>query len=235
MIGAAAVLTVGPSAQAAPPGPDAVPPGPDAVRYTFDGVAPLADVSGNGHHLSPVSRHGGMFSTVAHGAGSALAFPPPCRTEPCPRIALRAPSTTALNPGRRPIRYGAAVRLSADETTTGENVLQKGYSAVGSQYKLQIDGVAGRPSCVLVGDRHPMIHLAAGEVGVADDRWHTLECRRAGTRLTILVDGVPRGAATVPAGLSVRNGLPFSVGGKGSFADNDQFQGMLDEVWVAIG
>jgi hypothetical protein len=225
---AVAGSAVGPSGQAAAATGD-------AVRYTFDGPAPLADVSGHGHHLSPVSRHGGAFSTVAHGAGSALAFPPPCDAEPCPRIALRAPSTTGLNPGRLPLRYGAAVRLSADETTTGENVLQKGYSAVGSQYKLQIDGAAGRPSCVLVGDRRPVIHLAASEIGVADDRWHTLECRRAGPRLTILVDGVPRGATTVPAGLSVRNHLPFSVGGKGSFADNDQFQGMLDEVWVAIG
>ncbi|GAA0513200.1 hypothetical protein Ade02nite_89190 [Paractinoplanes deccanensis] len=27
----------------------------------------------------------------------------------------------------------------------------------------------------------------------------------------------------------------FSIAGKGSFADNDQFQGVLDEVWVEIG
>lgn len=217
--------TLGPSAQAATG---------DAVRYTFDGAAPLADASGHGHDLSPVSRYGGRFITVAHGAGSALAFPPPCDLEPCPRIALRAPTTVGLNPGRRPIRYGASVRLAADETTKGENVLQKGYSVRGSQYKLQIDGAAGRPSCVLVGEHRPAIHLAVSRIGVADDRWHTLECHRAGTRLTILVDGVPRGSATVPAGLSVRNRLPFSVGGKGSFADNDQFQGMLDEVWVQI-
>jgi hypothetical protein len=185
----------------------AAPAGDDTVRYTFDGAAPLADVSGHGHDLTPVSRHGGSFATVAHGGGSALAFPPPCHAEPCPRIALRATDTTGLNPGRRPIRYGAAVRLRSDETTKGENVLQKGYSARGSQYKLQIDGAAGHPSCVLVG----------------------------GTQLTILVDGVRRGSVTVPAELSVTNRLPFSVGGKGSYLDNDQFQGTLDEVWVDIG
>ncbi len=217
------------SAQAAPTSSG------DAVRYTFDGATPLADVSGHGHHLSPVSRHGGAFSTVAHADGSALAFPPPCEVEPCPRIALRAPTTAGLNPGRRPFRYGAAVRLSPDETTSGENVLQKGYSATGSQYKLQIDGAAGRPSCVLVGERHPQIYLAVSSVGVADDRWHTLECRRSPDRLVILVDARSRGAAVIPAGLSVRNQLPFSVGGKGSFTDNDQFQGMLDEVWLRIG
>ncbi|WP_240669914.1 LamG-like jellyroll fold domain-containing protein [Actinoplanes solisilvae] len=212
----------------------AAPAAPLAARYTFDGPAPLADVSGHGHDLSPVSRFGGAFQTVPHGAGKALAFPPPCRNEPCPRIALRAASTTELNPGRRPIRYGASVRLAPDQTTDGENVLQKGYSMRGSQYKLQIDGLAGRPSCVLVDDRHPRIHAAISSVGIADDRWHTLECRRDGTRLSMLVDGFERGRATLPAGLSVNNRLPFSIGGKGSYADNDQFQGMLDDVWVTI-
>ncbi|MFC3742434.1 LamG-like jellyroll fold domain-containing protein [Paractinoplanes deccanensis] len=204
------------------------------VRYTFDGPSPLADATGRGYDLSPVSRYGGTFTTVAHNGGRALAFPPPCHTEPCPRIALRAVATD-LNPGRRPIRYGAAVRLAADETTKGENVLQKGYSASGSQYKLQIDGLAGRPSCVFVDDRRPQIHTAIAATGVADNRWHTLECRRAGPHLTILVDGTPRGQTVLPADLSVTNHLPFSIGGKGSFADNDQFQGVLDEVWVEIG
>ncbi|WP_250002451.1 LamG-like jellyroll fold domain-containing protein [Actinoplanes sp. M2I2] len=210
-------------------------PSAEAVRYTFDGPAPLADVSGHGHHLSPVSRNGGAFKLVAHKGGKALAFPPPCRDEPCPRIALRAGSTTELNPGRRPLRYGASVRLAADQTTKGENVMQKGYSVRGSQYKLQIDGLAGRPSCVLVDDRRTAIHAAISSSGVADDRWHRLECRRSGARLSILVDGVVRGRATLPADLSVSNGLPFSIGGKGSYADNDQFQGLLDEVWVGIG
>ncbi|MBL7257268.1 LamG domain-containing protein [Actinoplanes sp. LDG1-01] len=204
------------------------------ARYDFDGPAPLADVTGHGHDLSPVSRNGGTFRTVPHNGGTALAFPPPCQKEPCPRIALRAPATSQLNPGRRPIRFGAAVRLAADQTTKGENVLQKGYSIRGSQYKLQIDGLAGRPSCVLVDDRRPDIHAAISSVGVADDNWHTLECRRRGPRLTILVDDVPRGRATLPADLSVSNRIPFSLGGKGSFADNDQFQGMLDDVWVEI-
>ena len=205
------------------------------VLYNFDGKAPLADVTGHGHDLTPVSRHGGSYATVAHGDGSALVFPAPCHDEPCPRIALRAVPVDDLNPGRRPIRWGASVRLDANETTKGENVLQKGYSAEGSQYKLQIDGAAGQPSCVLVDDRAPAIHLALSSVSVADGRWHTLECRRAGSDLSILVDGKRRGGVAIPADLSVRNRIPLSVGGKGSFNNNDQFQGVLDEVWISIG
>ena len=205
------------------------------VRYSFDGIALLADVSGHGHDLSPVSRNDGSLTTIAHGTGRALAFPPPCKAEPCPRIALRAATAADLNPDSQPLRYGASVRLAADDTTKGENVLQKGFSTQGSQFKLQIDGAAGHPSCVLVGNGSPQIYLAASTVGIADNRWHTLECRRAGTRLAIRVDGVRRGTAVLPADLAVRNLIPFSVGGKGSFTDNDQFQGMLDDVWVKIG
>ena len=204
------------------------------VHYTFDEPAPLADVSGHGHDLIPVSRHGGTFRTVRHGKGSALVFPPPCHFDPCPRIALRAWRANDLNPGTRPIRFGASVRLDPDETTKGENVLQKGYSASGSQWKLQIDGAEGKPSCVFVDDRRKAIHLAPSSVSVADGKWHTLECRRAGSQVTVLVDGVPRGGTTIPADLAVDNTIPLSVGGKGSFSNNDQFQGALDDVWVSI-
>jgi concanavalin A-like lectin/glucanase superfamily protein len=216
--------------------PTVVPEAParDVVRYDFDGAAPLADVSGHGHDLSPVARHGGAFSTVAHAGGNALTFPTPCHDEPCPRIALRAPTSDDLNPGERDLRFGASVRLGANQTTKGENVLQKGYSARGSQYKLQIDGALGHPSCVLVDDKRPEIHVAMSPTGVADGRWHTLECRRAGSSLTILVDGTKMGRTSVPSDLSINNRIPLSVGGKGSFTDNDQFQGTLDEVWVRI-
>jgi hypothetical protein len=39
----------------------------------------------------------------------------------------------------------------------------------------------------------------------------------------------------VPAGLSVVNRYPLSVGGKGTYADNDQFHGAVDDVYVRIG
>jgi hypothetical protein len=215
--------------------PSAGPSSPDVVRFSFDGASPLTDVSGHGHDLSPVARHGGAFATVPHDAGNALVFPAPCHQEPCPRIALRAPTAADLNPGTRPIRWGAAVKLAADETTKGENVVQKGFSASGSQYKLQIDGLAGDPSCVMVDDHRPEIHVAKSSESVSDGQWHTLECRRRGPLLVVLVDGTERGTADIPADLSVRNHIPLSVGGKGSFTDNDQFQGEMDDVWISIG
>ncbi|MEV4636377.1 LamG-like jellyroll fold domain-containing protein [Actinoplanes sp. NPDC049548] len=208
----------------------------EVVRYTFDEPARpgFLDLAGGDQPLKPVSSKGGAFTAVSHGDGAALMFPPPCRHEPCPRIALRARNAADLNPGRRPIRFGASVLLAADQTTKGENVVQKGYSAHGSQWKLQIDGKAGKPSCAMV-DAKGHVHIARSGITVADNTWHTLECRRKGSSLTIRVDGRRRGGTTIPAGLTVSNGIPLSIGGKGAYRDNDQFQGVLDDVWVAIG
>jgi hypothetical protein len=219
------------------------------MRYSFDRAASgPVDESGHAHALTMQSGRGGAVRTVSHGTGHALEFPKKCGGD-CPKVVLQTASTDDLNPGQAPFRYGATVLLARNQTTAGQNVLQKGYSAAGGQYKLQIDGAAGRPSCALVGDSkpgprsfarrpaqaagRPRIHLARSTVTVADGAWHTIECRRDTTTLTILVDGVPRGSAPIPADLSVSNAAPLSMGGKGAFRDNDQFQGTLDDVWFS--
>jgi hypothetical protein len=181
-----------------------------------------------------VSRNGGTIRPVVHGPGTGVQFPRKCAGSGCPKAILQTPHRTDLNPGTRPLSYGASVRLARSQTTAGQNVVQKGYSASGSQYKLQIDGSAGRPSCVLVGTRTG-IKLVRSSVSVADGIWHTVQCHRIGTAFRILVDGVVRGLMTVPASLSVLNGRPLSIGGKGVYPDNDQFQGHLDDVYVRIG
>ncbi len=206
-----------------------------AVRYQFEGTARTAwsDSSGNGHHLTPLTGNGAQVSRARRGAGRAVQFPPPCRRVACPRLVLRARSAPALNPATRPFRYGAALRLAPNRTTRGQNVLQKGYSTEGSQYKLQVDGRSGHPSCAIVAGA--AIHLALARVTVADDRWHSVECRRAGTVLAVSVDGTRQGTATLPASLSIENNRPLSLGGKSAYGDNDQFHGQLDDVWVAYG
>jgi hypothetical protein len=218
-------------------GPAAVPdPGVVMARYTFNGRSgAIVDASGHGHTLSVISGHGGEVRSVVHGQGTALAFPAHCLVTVCPHVALQTPSSADLNPGTRNIAYGADVLLPPGQTSKGQNVVQKGYSTTSSQWKLQIDGVAGRPSCVLVDDKKPAIRMITSSISVADGRWHAIECSRTGTTLTVLVDGTPRGSTTVPAKLAVSNERPLSIGGKGAFADNDQFNGALDNVWVQIG
>lgn len=207
------------------------------ARYGFDGsrAGTVLDESGRGHTLRLVSANGGALRTVPHTPAMGVQFPVKCVVgRNCPRAVLQTPHRADLNPGTRRISYGATVRLAPGQTTKGQNVLQKGYSATTSQYKLQIDGGAGLPSCVLVGTRTG-IRLVRSTVSVADGRWHTVACHRVGTLFRILVDGAVRGLARIPASLSVRNNRPLSIGGKGVYPDNDQFQGALDDIYVRIG
>jgi hypothetical protein len=197
----------------------------------------MLDDSGKGHTMTLVASHGGVLKQVLHGSGEAVAFPAKCagKTPPCPHAVLQSPNSADLNPGIRPLAYGATVRLARTQTSKGQNVVQKGYSATSSQYKLQVDGAPGRPSCVLVDDKTSIIKLVRSTVTVADGAWHSVECSRAADVFIILVDGVLRGTLTIPATLSVTNTSPLSIGGKGTSRDNDQFQGAVDDVWVRIG
>ena len=85
----------------------------------------------------------------------------------------------------------------------GENVVQKGYAtSPGGEWKLQVDGYAGRPSCVLVGAGAATRYVALAGGSVADGQWHQLTCRRTGTALSIAVDGTVAGVRSVPAALA---------------------------------
>jgi len=210
------------------------------AKYSFDGtpLAAVADESGEGHNLTVVASHGGALRLINHGAGRALAFPAPCRgrgTRKCAHVALRTVSSADLNPGTANLSYGASLILTATRTSKGQNVVQKGYSATSSQYKLQVDGRAGRPSCAVVDNRRPAIQLVRSSVSIADGSWHVVECERLGTVLRIVVDGVTRGVRLIPLTLAISNNEPLAIGGKGAYRDNDQFQGALDDVWVRIG
>ncbi|MEV6306214.1 LamG-like jellyroll fold domain-containing protein [Actinoplanes sp. NPDC051861] len=232
-----AIVTVAASAPARASGPAPDQPAASFIaRYGFNGrSSAIIDESGNGHTLRVLSFHGGQVRQVAHGPGTALAFPGKCTARVCPHVVLQSQDSADLNPGTRNIAFGADVMLAPGQTSQGQNVLQKGYSRTSSQYKLQIDGVAGRPSCVLVDERRPTIRIARSSVTTADGQWHRVRCQRTGTALEIYVDDVMRGRTAVPAGLSVSNNQPLSIGAKGAYRDNDQFNGTLDNVWVRIG
>jgi hypothetical protein len=205
------------------------------AHYGFNGrSSSIVDESGNGHTLRVISYQGGRVRAVAHGPGTALAFPGKCTQQVCPHVALQSGDSADLNPGIRDIAFGADVLLAPGQTSTGQNVVQKGYSTTSSQYKLQIDGTAGHPSCVLVDVHRPVIRMVRSAVTIADGIWHRVRCQRTGTRLEVYVDGMLRGRTTVPADLNVANDLPLSIGAKGAYRDNDQFNGTLDNVWVRI-
>ncbi len=192
-----------------------------------------------GPTLATHTVEGGHLDLVAHDGGSAVRFPPPCAhygDPECPRAILEAPGGVALSPGRHDLTWGAAVLLGSDQTTKGSNLLQKGFSTTGGgQFKLQVDGLAGLPSCVLVDSAAGApLNVATSSVTVADGRWHSIRCARHGTSLTVAVDGTEVGQVAVPAELSVVNDDPVRIGGKGTTPNNDQYHGVIDDVFITI-
>ena len=140
----------------------------------------------------------------------------------------------ALLWGMQAPRFGAAVLMAPEEAGGGENVLQKGYATAGGQYKLQVDGESGKPSCGMSDKSSTTVHIARSRESIADGEWHALECRRSGSTLSVVVDDQVKTSVAIPATLSVVTAQPLSVGGKGVGADNDQFHGTLDDIWVRV-
>jgi len=206
------------------------------LRYSFDGPldGPVPDEAGR-LPLHAVTDKGGALRSVPHGPGRAVGFPDRClAAEPktCPRAILESDPAAQLNPDTRRLRYGAAVRISAEQVVNGANVLQKGFSASGSQFKLQVDH--GRPSCVVVDARQKDIHRAESPAPIVDGLWHELACERVGAALSLSVDGKPAAQVALPADLSIVNDEPLRIGGKGISANNDQFSGEIDDVYLVI-
>ena len=234
---AGGVLTNAATNAVAPAGPVGVGSSPVAVRYTFDGGVnqPITDLNG-GFALRPLGQNGGALSLVPEGNGLALKYPTRCTKTPedqCPRAILEGSREDALNPGTRPMRYGASVMMTHEDLADGANVLQKGFSVGGiTQFKLQVDHQQGHPSCVLAG--RSQIYRAEPRLDVADGRWHNLKCTRSPDQLTLTVDGAQRARISLPPNLSIANAEPLRVGGKGADKGNDQFSGQIDNVFLTI-
>lgn len=238
LIGSSHVPLVEPPAHPAPAAPTVeVGRSQTAIRFDF-AEGSLLDTTGR-VLLRIATMGNGELSLVSHGEGWAVRFPEACDRDPrdCPRAILEAGSQDRLNPDTRPIRWGASVRLTRHEVSDGSNILQKGLSAAGTQFKLQVDGQAGQPSCVVAGqdDGQHRIFVALAADGIADGHWHRLECRRDGPSLRLLVDGQQVADIVVPTALSIVNDKPLRIGGKGVGPFNDQFHGILDDVFVEVG
>lgn len=220
-----------------PSAPPATPTGVE-LRYGFD-----AGLSGEIYDearrlpLGVRTERDGALRAVPHGSGYAVRFPERCtltgpEAQRCPRAILESRSADFLNPATRPIQFGASVRITPDQLAAGANVLQKGFSTAGGQFKLQVDH--GRASCVVTDMRDPKIYVARSSLSVVDGRWHALACERRGDRLIITVDGAGRNEVAVPAQLSISNDEPLRIGGKNTGPTNDQFAGEIDDVYVVI-
>jgi hypothetical protein len=211
----------------------------DQLRFAFDQGDSLAagtrvtDVSGVGNHGTVRSKYGG---TITPQSGFAK-FPNPCTRESCPNAMIEVADNPSLDPGTANFEWGARIRMKSSETADGENVLQKGrWGDAGGQWKLQVDKIGGKPSCVVSGFRNGSESrvMVKASVGVADDTWHEVICRRTAGGVEILVDGVVRGSAGMPV-VTLSSSAAVTIGAKEVVArDNDQFLGRLDDIFMRL-
>lgn len=206
----------------------------DDEQAGFDGSPEYGDAQGGLIAGQVVTANGGEVRVVAGaaGRGDALEFPDVCDdSSGCPRAMVEVPADPALDPGDRAFSYGASVRLPADRTAIGSNIVQSGrYGSDGDQWKLQVDGEEGLPSCILRSGEE--IVKIRSETSVADDAWHRVVCRRDADGVSIEVDGdVHRKAAATG---TVHTGLPVRIGSPGVGDHDDQFHGTIDDVVIDV-
>jgi hypothetical protein len=247
LVMAAVLLTLGACGDGEPPGqppPDEA--GPDfagAVLWlsfdeastTDDGTTQYADAHGAPYTGLVVQARGGEVRQVpgTEGRGSALQFPAPCDDPTgCPRALVEVAHAETLDPGAEAFSFGASVQLSASETTDGSNVVQQGrFASPGGQWKLQVDGEEGRPSCLVRGSDGAVV--VESTVAVADDAWHRVVCHRDAEGVSIAVDGTVDRAAGETGPLA--SGEPVRIGSPGVAEDDDQFSGRIDDVFLHLG
>ncbi|WP_433825389.1 LamG-like jellyroll fold domain-containing protein [Actinoplanes sp. CA-015351] len=235
-----AVPALAAPAAAAPASPSEVPAPGLVARYNFDGGATggrVSDLSGRGGPLTVRGSNNGQVAFTALGAGRFATFPAACAagTTTCPRALLEAADDADLDPGTRGFKWAATVRVAAGQLTGNANMMQKGVANAGSQWKMQISGKAGRAQCVMVAQGTGQKFTATSAKPIADGAWHRLVCERAGTGLSVSVDGVASGRAVIPATLAVDNAMPLRVGGPNLQTGGDMYHGQIDDVYVQLG
>ena len=198
--------------------------GATACPDDLDGPSTCRVVTANDGVLEPVPG--------APGRGLGVAFPARCTAlAGCPRAMVEVVPGAGLDPGEAAFAYGASVLLAPDQTSDGSNVVQQGrFGTTGGQWKLQVDGDAGNPSCVLRSA--DVVLRVRSSVSVADGAWHRVACRRDASGLTVAVDGtVDRVAGRTG---SVSSAWPIRIGTPGVGDGDDQFHGRLDDVFLEI-
>ena len=200
-----------------------------------DGATEFTDELGGAYAGRVVAANGGEVAMVAgaESRGSALQFPAPCTDATgCPRVMVEVTPDGALDPGGSEFAFGAAVQLAPDETTAGSNVVQQGrFASKGGQWKLQVDGEEGLPSCLVRGEAGAVV--VKSPVTVADGGWHRVVCFRDDDGVSIAVDGaVDREPGQTGPLTSLE---PIRIGSPGLGDKDDQFSGRIDDVFLEVG
>jgi Laminin G domain len=113
-----------------------------------------------------------------------------------------------MNPFRDAFRVTIRMRTSVSDG----NILQKGQATTsGGMWKIELTN--GRVFCTFKGSAGRRAIGSAAAVAVSNDQWHTVQCTRWRTGVTIVVDGgIPRTQHGRTG--NIDNSRPLTIGGK---------------------
>ena len=210
----AALLVTAPSASAATT--------VAAWRMNDTGGTTMRDVTG---------RHAGTVGSDVVRNGSTYRFPffkPGSGYRP--QHIVRVPDSDALDPGTR----DWAVTVRFRYTNSFGNMMQKGQGGPGATY-FKMEGTKGIVSCLFRGTEGN-VSVNSGRT-LNDGRWHVVRCRRAGSTVSMTVDGAVRSNTGATGAIS--NGYGFTIGGKGNCdavkVSCDYWTGEMDQVRITRG
>ncbi|HYY45278.1 MAG TPA: LamG-like jellyroll fold domain-containing protein [Actinomycetota bacterium] len=148
---------------------------------------------------------------------------------------VRVPSSASLNPGSANITITAHVKFSILPPSKHDyDLVRKGISSTaGGDYKMEILST-GRVRCYFKGTSRVSASVVPA-TPINDNQWHTITCTKTANSVTATVDSKSR-TSSGSAG-SISNNADLIVGAKSSSggANNNWYNGRLDEVSINIG
>jgi hypothetical protein len=181
------------------------------------------------------AHHDGQIGSLVRMGGGYASFPLQARDASLgtgPLIEVPDAPDGSLDPGSGEF----TIELRYRTTHAFGNLLQKGQATTsGGQVKLQQP--KGKLSCMFKTAQGTAT-AGSGSVTMNDGAWHTVQCVRTSTSVTMFVDGRRTGKSNHTTG-TLDNAMPWTIGGKakcnGTTVTCDYFAGDVDYVRLTHG
>jgi hypothetical protein len=181
------------------------------------------------------AHHDGNIGSLVRMGGGYATFPLLARDASlgsAPLIEVPDAPDGSLDPGSGKF----TIELRYRTTHAFGNILQKGQAtSLGGQVKLQQP--KGKLTCMFKTAQGTAT-AGSGAVPLNDGAWHTVQCVRTPTSVTMFVDGHQTGKSNHTTG-TLDNSMPWTIGGKskcdGTKVTCDYFAGDMDYVRLTQG
>jgi len=149
------------------------------------------------------------------------------------------PDSATLNPGAADFSYTVQFQTTVVPASGFDyDMIRKGLSSTdGGEYKMELINVSGKAKafCLVKDSKRKWTSLRAGN-NLADNRMHTITCKKTATSLSLILDGKTVNTKSIALG-TVSNTGPVMVGSKApddSGPVNDAYNGLMRSATITV-